>query len=167
MRMLEPAIALGLAAAALFAGGDDSGWLLVIAAVLAVAIRRWEAYAVGLPGAAAVAAGVAAEGLRWHLAVAAASLIAGTALVLRRRLPDEGLDATRALLALLGAAFVAGAGWLPFLALERLAAYRDGAVVAMAAVALVLAATNATAAFRTRSGKMEDPAPAGGAEPSA
>ena len=167
MRMFEPAIPLVLSAAALLAGGDDSGWLLVVAATFAVAIRRWEAYAVGLPGAAAVAAGVAAEGLRWHLAVAAASLIAGAAFVLLRRLPDEALDGPRALVAAAGAAFAAAAGWLPVLALERLEAYREGAVIAAAAGALVLAATHATAAFRARSGKMDGPAPAGGAEPSA
>ena len=167
MSAVEPAIPMVLAAAALLAGGDDVGWLLVIGAVLAIVIRRWEAYSVALPGAAGVAAGLAAEGLQWQLVVAAFALLAGAVVVLSRRQPYDPLDPPRIAASAVGASFVVAAGWLPVLRLERLEAYREGAVLAAAALALVLVAAHSTAAFRARSGTLEDPAAAGGADPGA
>ena len=167
MTAVEPAIPLVLAAAALLAGGDDTGWLLVVAAALVLVIRRWEAYALALPGAAGVAAGLAAEGVRWHLVVAAIAVVAGAAVVTRRRLPDDPLDPARAVAFVAGAAFAVAAGWLPVLDLHRLEAYREGAVLAAAGAALAVVAVHSTAALRARSGKLEDPAAAGGAEPGA
>ena len=167
MSAVEPAIPMVLAAAALLAGGDDVGWLLVIGAVLAFVIRRWEAYAVALPGAAGVAAGLAAEGLRWHLLVAAIALVAGAVVVVSRRLPSGPLDPPRIAATVVAAAFVVAAGWLPVLDLDQLEAYSEGAVLAAAAFALVLVAAHSTAALRARSGKLEDPAAAGGADPGA
>ena len=167
MTAVEPAIPLVLAAAALLAGGDASGWLLIVAAVAVLAIRRWEAYATALPGAAAVAAGLAAEGARWHLVMAGLALVVGAVVVHRRRLPSEPLDVPRAVGAAVAAAFVIGVGWVPVLDLDRLSAYREGAALAAAGAALAVVALNSTAALRARSGKMEDPAEAGGAEPGA
>ena len=167
MSAVEPAIPLVLAGAALLAGGDDVGWLLVVAALLVVVIRRWEAIAVGLPGAAGVAAGIAAEGPRWYLLVAGLSLAVGVAVVTRRRVPADPLDPVRAALAVLAGVFVVAAGWLPMLDLSPLEAYREGAVVAAAGAALAVVGISSTEALRARSGKMEDPAEAGGAEPGA
>ena len=167
MTSVEPAIPLVLAAAALLAGADSNGWLLIVAALAVVAIRRWEAYATALPGAAGVAAGLAAEGARWHLVLAAIALVVGAAVVTRRRIPADALDLPRAVGAALGGAFVIGVGWVPALDLDRLAAYREGAALAAAGAALAVVAVHSTAALRARSGKMEDPAAAGGAEPDA
>ena len=167
MTAVEPAMPLVLSAAVLLAGGDASGWLLIVAALAVVAIRRWEAYASALPGAAAVASGLAAEGARWHLVLAALALVAGAVLVTRRRVPSDDLDMPRAVIAAVAGLFVIGVGWVPVLDLDRLAAYRDGASLGAAGAALAVVAVHSTAALRARSGKMEDPAEAGGAEPGA
>lgn len=164
MRSFEPAVPLAAGAVVLLAGSDDAGWLLVAAAVLVLAIGRWEAYALGLPGAAAVVAGLAAQGPRWHLVLSALALVAGAVAVLRRRQPAEPLTPPRAVALIPAAALVVAAGWLPALDLRALEAYREGAVLAAAGGAVTAAALLSTAVFRARSGKMEDPAPAGGAE---
>ena len=164
MNALEPALPLVLAAAAMLAGGDHGGWLLLAAAALVLVIGRWEAYVLSLPGAAAVGAGLAAEGRRWHLVVASVVVVAGAALVLNRRLPDTPIHGPRTLALIPGAVLVVAAGWTPGLDLQSLEAYREGAVLAAAGAALALAAVMSTAALRARSGKMEDPASAGSAE---
>lgn len=164
MSSVEPAIPMMLAGAALLAGGDDVGWLLVAAAALVLVIRRWEAIAFGLPGAAGVAAGLAAEGARWHLVVAGLALVVGVAVVMRRRVPAEPMDPARAAAAVVGSGLVIGAGWLPVLDLSALEAYREGAVLAAAGAALAVVGVSSTAALRARSGKMEDPAATGGAD---
>lgn len=169
MTPVESAIPLVLAAAAMLAGGNDGGWLLALAAVGVVFVRRWEGFVFGLPGAAAVAAGLAAEGLRLYLVVAALALAIGGVVVALRREPAEPLDAERAIAAAVGSAFVVVAGWTPFLDLQALRPYRDGAVLALATAVLVVAVSESTAVRRARSGKMEDPAAAGdaGTEPGA
>lgn len=163
MRPVEPAIPLVLAAAAMLAGGDHGGWLLAVAAIGVVLVRRWEGLGFALPGASAVIAGLAAEGLRWHLVTAALALATGGVFFVLRQLPADPLDPGRAAIALAGAAFVVVAGWIPFLDLEALRPYREGAVLAVATAALAIAITESTAISRARSGKMEDPAEAGGA----
>lgn len=163
MRPLEPAVPLVLAAAAMLAGGDHGGWLLAVAAVGVVVLRRWEGLGFALPGASAVVAGLAAEGLRWHLVTAALALSIGGVFFVSRQVPTDPLDPARTAAAFAGAAFVVVAGWTPFLDLDALRPYREGVVLAFATAVLAIAATESTAVFRARSGKMEDPAEAGGA----
>lgn len=164
MSVAEPVAPLVLAAALMLAGGDDGGWLLVAAALLVIVLRRWEAYVLALPGAAAIAAGLAAQGARWHLIASALAVIGGAAVVLARRTPDDVLDAPRSLALIPAGALLVAAGWAPVLDLRSLEAYREGAVLATAGAALAVVAALSTAAFRARSGKMEDPASAGGTE---
>lgn len=161
----EPALWLGLAGLALLLGEGESWWIFAAAALFAVALRRWEAIAMGLPGAASVAAESAASGPRWDLVLAGAFLVIGATLASRQRAPAVPMRSPRAVLAGAATAFVVGAGWIPGVETRFLTAYREGAALALATAALAFAASWLTAVSRARSGTMDRPATAGGAAP--